>query len=133
MQLDNPRYIKAEDHPEEMQESINTIAAIINPFMQQVVDLSNKRVGFDNLTFNLTTFEIQLDSTGKVVGNNQINFGSTSIQGFSIINAQNTANTSTTPTAQPFIAYSSGNNGTTKISKITGLPAGKWRITVIVF
>lgn len=134
MRLDNVRFIRAEDFPEEMQQSAQNLANVLNPFMQQVFDLTNGRISFENTTEDIIKFGITVDATGKLVGNNQIRSGSVErLQGTQVINARNLSNPAIVPNAQPFIVFSQQATGLIQIAKITGLPAGRYEITAILY
>lgn len=131
MKIDSPRYIKTEDFPEEIRDSAAILAEVINTFMQQVYDLQDGRIGFENLSQNLITLDLIIDISGKVVGNNLVNTGNSSIKGTYVINTKNLINPSITPTSQPFIVYNHNGQGIIQITKITGLPAGRYLLTVV--
>lgn len=134
MIIDNVNYIRAEDYPEDFQEGVEILGSNLNPFMQQVYDLMNKRIGFENTVQNLVTFTITVDATGKILGNNRINVGKTADKGTVITRAINTTNPLIFPTSQPFLSYENTEIvNVIKITNITGIKSGTYSITAIVY
>lgn len=133
--LYNVTEIRAEDFPEDMRQTISILGGILNSFMQQVVELADGRVDFDNLTTNIRTLELNVDSNGKPLLNDKLQTGKTGIQGFQVISATNLTNRALTATEQPFITdYTLLGGGLAQINKITGLPANnRFRLTVLVY
>lgn len=133
--LYNVTEIRAEDFPEDMRQSISILGGILNPFMQQLVELADGRVDFDNLTTNIRTLELNVDSDGKPIQNNKLQTGKTQINGFQVIAATNLTNKAVTVTAQPFINdFTLLGGGLVQINEITGLPANsRFRLTILIY
>lgn len=132
--LSNVRRIIAEDFPEESQETISRLGGIINYFMEEVVQLSNGNVDFENLEQQLLTFEAQVDSDGSPVINDKILTEKINPNGLQVVKAQNLTNNAIYPTGQPFISFTPSGDGFLTINNITGLPEGnKFFLTVVVY
>lgn len=135
MKLYNVSEIKAEDYPEEVRSTVERLGNILNPFMQQVVELADGRISDENTTTVTKTFEVTVDVTGKPTLNNKLQTGKSSIIGFQVINDVNLTNAALTVDEQPYIAsYTRLGNGLVQINKITGLlPNNKYRLTLRIF
>lgn len=135
MKLYNVSQIKAEDYPEEIRPTIERLGNILNPFMQQVVELADGRIDFENTVNNVKTFEITVDSDGKPTLNNKLQTGKSSIRGFQVINDVNLTNAALTLDEQPYVSsYVVLGNGLIQINKITGLVANnKYRLTLVIY
>ena len=92
MKIDNIKYLRAEDFSEEFQQDFAVLAPIINSFMQQVYDLTDERIDFENRVEELVTFTIQVDGSGKIIGNKLFNVGKNIPKGFNVIKAVNSTN-----------------------------------------
>jgi len=132
--LSNVRRIIAEDFPAESQEVISRLGGVINYFMEEVVQLSNGNVDFENLDQQLLTFEVQVNPDGTPIINDKILTEKINPNGLQVIKAQNLTNNTVYPTGQPFISFTPSGDGFLKINNITGLPAdNKFFITVVVY
>lgn len=133
--LNNPRDINPQDFPEETQQTVEKLAYIINPFMQEVVNLSNKNIGFENLSFNLISISIEVDSSGKPLQVNKMNVGNmTNPKGTIIIDAINLTNAANISNQAPFLYFTSTGTNFVTINKIVGLiPNNKYQLNIIVF
>lgn len=134
MKLNNVRQIRAEDFSDELQQPMAQLGAILNSFMQEVVELSDNRIDFENRVEDIKTVEFTVDASGKPILNNKIATNKASIRGTQVISAVNLTNTSTFPTQQPFISYSVISGGFIQVNNITGLQANnKYRLTIIIY
>ena len=134
MKINNVRQIRAEDFEKELQQPMSQLGSILNSFMQEVVELADKRIDFENKVEILKTIDITVDSNGTPVLNNKVAVDKSSIRGTQVINALNLTNTRTYPTQQPYISYTALGGGFIQINNITGLQANnKYRLTIIVF
>jgi hypothetical protein len=124
MQLSNVRRIIIEDFPEEQRETVGKIATIVNPFMEEVVELSRKRVNYDNMARSLVTIDITVDETGKPKGMGQINIGLPSYSGKTIVHIQSLSGGDNV-VSTPYLDCQYQGNGVVKINKFFGLPANK--------
>ncbi len=119
--LNVARRITKEDFAPEDQALIERLGSTLNQFIEQVVQSYNKNFTIeDNLPFELKTFNLSVDATGKP--KSSITFtGLKKIRGCLVVRAENIQNT-TSLTGAPFCQFVSA-NGTFSVSKVTGLPA----------
>lgn len=134
MKINNTTQIRAEGFAEEDRDSAERMGNILNPFMQQVVELSDGRIDFENRVENLIQFDMTVNASGVPLLNNKVNTSKGNIRGFQVIAAFNVANPNIPATSQPFITYNPIGNGLVQISNISGLPANqKFSLRVIVY
>lgn len=124
MQLSNVRRIVVEDFDKENREVVGKLAEIINPFMEEVVTLSQGNIGIDNLTRTIVKADFAVNAAGVPIGVSQINTGLKSYQGNNIINVQSLSGGDNV-ISTPYLDCTYQGNGLVKINKITGLPTGK--------
>lgn len=130
MQLDNVRRIVVEDYDKDSRQTVAKLAEILNPFMEQTVQLSQGNIDIDNLNRTLVKIDVTMDTTGKPQGVSQIQCGLNTYSGNKIINVQSLVGGDNVISA-PYLDCSFQGNGLIKINKITGLPSGKkLRITI---
>lgn len=133
MKLNNVSQIRSEDFDAEYEQLISRLGFILNSFMQEVVELSDKRVNFDNKEENLISFEVTIDSNG-LPNQTNVNVRKSSVNGCQVINAINLTNRTGYPTSQPYISFDPQGNGFIKVNNITGLlPNNRYLLTVIVY
>lgn len=126
--------IVAEDYAKEYQQLVSRLGYILNGFMDESVDIINGGLNFDNLAFNLVTFDITVDADGKPIINNKVNINKTNPTGFNVIRAINLNNTAVYPISQPFISFVPGADGVMTVTNISGLQGNsKYRITAVVY
>lgn len=126
--------IKAEDYEKEYSQLITQLGEILNPFMRDVVDITDNRIDFENRVESYKQVEFTVDASGKPILNNKLNTGKTTIRGFQVINAVNLTNPAVLVTEQPFIIYSPIGGGVVQINKITGLVANnKFLLNIIMY
>lgn len=134
MRIDNVNQIRSEDYPEEYEDLLDQLGETINPFMQQVQELSDGRVDFPNRVEVLRTIEITVDSNGNPVLNNRINAEKTGVRGISVIRAINLTNNTVFPTSHPFVSFTPVGGDIIQINNITGLPANqRFRLTLVIY
>lgn len=118
--MDSVRRIRTEDYPEDSREVIAALAPILNSFMEQVVNIFDGNVDYDNIRRNLVIVDVETvsgvptsltrvkyDVKGKVVGTD-------------CIQAINQSQTTDFPTAQPFVSFTTESNLLT-LRHISGL------------
>ena len=131
--INNYKRISLDGFSGENAQLIRCLGDILNPFMREVTDVINGNIDFDNLSQNVITLEVTVDSNGKPVSN-QINSGVTNPKGFQVIRAINNTNPAVTVTGQPFIVFSPQGNEIVSVSKITNLQANnKYLLTIVVY
>lgn len=130
MQPSNVRRIVVEDFKQDDREAVAKLAEIVNPFMEEVVDILQGKVGIDNLTRNYVKIDITVDALGKPLGVNQIQTGLQSYTGKVILDVQNLSGGDNV-ISTPYLDCTYVGNGLVKVNKFTGLPVGKkLRITI---
>jgi hypothetical protein len=131
--ISNPRRVRSEDFPKDSTSIVEPLGAILNPFMDEVVDIINGRVDFDNLKMELVQYETSVDSDGVPINTDKLRLSYTSIWGLIVINSENKTNIGTYPTSTPSLNYSLDGTNVITIKKINGLQAdNKYLLTIIV-
>ena len=123
--LSNVRRIIIEDFPKEHRNSIEKLSIILNSFMDDVVDLTDKKIDFDNLYQELITIKVIVDANG--VPTQKTNFSTSRLlnsNGGIVISAANLTNSSSYLTSAPFVTFTSASNKLFNIKHVTGLIAG---------
>jgi len=134
MKINNTTQIRADDFEEDHKRTAEQLANILNPFMQQVQEITDNRIDFENRVENYIEIEMTVDASGKPILNNKISTGKSNIRGFQVIAAFGASNANITATEHPFISFTPIGGGLVEVSSITGLPANtKMRLNVIVY
>jgi hypothetical protein len=134
MKLNNPRSIRAEDFGEELQQPMGQLGTVINPFMQEVVELADGRIDFENTVFEIKVVEFRVNSNGVPILNNKISTRVPRPRGTQIINDFNLTNSTNYPTSAPYMSTVTAGNGILQVNRITGLvPNDTYRLTVIIY
>lgn len=132
--LNNVRRINPQDFSEDNQADIQRLGYILNSFMQEVVDMSNNNVDFENLNQNFISFPIEVDSNGKPIGTDKINVNKTNPQGIQVVRLINTTNAALLPDVPPFIFFTPNGTNLVTIDKIVGLSANnKYQLSIVVY
>jgi len=132
--LNNVRRINPQDFSEDNQDDIQRLGYILNSFMQEVVDMSNNNVDFENLNQNFISFPIEVDSNGKPIGTDKINVNKTNPQGIQVVRLINTTNAALLPDVPPFIFFTPNGTNLVTIDKIVGLSANnKYQLSIVVY
>lgn len=128
--INNIKRIIKEDFPEDQQELIDKLSYSLNPFMEQVSNAFNKGINNDNLSREF--IQVTVENTAgelKIPTQFKTNLKGR-IQGFHILNVENLTNTTTYPTAAPWISWTISGNIIT-IKKVTGIQDdNKYRFTL---
>jgi len=134
MKINNITQIQAEDFPKDQQQMAEQLGNVLNPFMQQVVEINDKRIDFENRVENYKQIEMTVDANGTPVLNDKINTGKTSIRGTEIIAAFNLVDINGYPISKPFISYLQLSGNIIQVKNISGLIANqKYRLHVIFY
>lgn len=132
--LKNIQRINPSDYPDEYSQIIDGLAGTLNEFMQDVIDMSDGRIDYDNLIFNQLQFEITVGENGIPIQEFQLKTGVTQPTGFTVVRAVNLSNTFAFATGQPFISYNNVGTDLVKVINISNLTSGdKYRLTVLVY
>lgn len=124
MRLSNIRRIVIEDFAKDDRPAVEKLATILNPFMDEVIELSEGNIDFDNLARSKVSADVTVDANGIPVGLTQINIQLQSYSGNKIINVQNLTGGANVISA-PYLDCTYQGNGIVKINKIYGLVVGK--------
>lgn len=124
-----------ESVPSEMQNTMATIAGVLNPFMTDVTTILNQGINFDNLEARKVIIEVKTNATGAIISPIDVNTGLSRLPfGHQCIDVKNTDNNSVLPniTGVPFLLYTPNSVSSMRISKILNLgPSAKYTITVV--
>lgn len=119
----NPRRIIVEDFSDDDKQLVSKLALPLNAFMDSIVSLTNKNIGYDNLNQSKVIIDVVIDDNGLAKGLTQINTGLSSFSGSRIVNVQ--ASTSPNVISSPYLDCTPLGNGIVKINKFHGLPSNK--------
>lgn len=126
--------IRAEDFPEEMQDTISRLAYSINTFMDQVVFLFNNNIDYRNLAQEIIDITFVTDGSGNIENAPrlvQLNNINRKTQGILCIQAQDLNDPTNTPSSQPFVTFTLNANQV-RITNVTGLTANtEWRLRLL--
>jgi len=125
--IDNVTRLNADDFPDEDRETIERLAIPYNFFVEQVTNVLNGGVDFENLDRNLIQVQLQVNNGGVPVNAARFN-AQVGLQGTNVIRVDNLLNPSGFPTAAPFLNFTTSGNGIYTINSITGLSAGTYRV-----
>lgn len=133
--LNNTRQIRSEDFDQEYADLISRLGSILNSFMQEVVELSDERIDFENRVENIVTFNIKVDANGNPIqAPFKLNTGKSGIRGIQVIRAYNLNRANIYPTQQPFINFVPNSSNLITIQNVLGLSANdNWQITAIIY
>lgn len=125
----NPQDVDPDD-----QSVVETLGYTLNPFMQEVADAINGNLDFDNLNFEILTFDISVDSEGKPIQTNKIAVNKTNPLGIDVIRIINKQNPTNLSDSSPFIHFTPLGNGFVRMDKIIGIqPNDKHLIRIVVY
>lgn len=135
MKLSNTRQIRAEDYDDEYTDLITQLGSVLNSFMQEVVELTDGRIDFENLNQNIKTFDITVDSSGVPIQTPfKVGLGKTGVRGIQVINTYNLTNSTGYPTSQPYINFTPIGGDLIRIQSVTGLlPNQKYQLTILIY
>lgn len=125
------RLIK-EDFDKKDQDLVGKLGFIINPAVQQIVNILNNGLNIEGLNVQQRNINLQVDKNGNPTTTasftSSLNGSCTMII---VGRVQNLTSSTTYPTSAPFVSFSQ--NGTTiTINNITGLiPNNNWQITLL--
>jgi len=132
MKVTNIKRINKDDFDKDSRELVDRLSFALNPFLEQVVNVLNKNIDFDNLNQEIINLETQVNSSGIPTINFEIkNPLKTRIKGIYCINAENLID-NTLLTGAPFLTFTL-ESGVIRITQITGLPSNKmFRLSIIL-
>lgn len=135
MKLNNTRQIRAEDFDDEYSQLVSQMGSILNSFMQEVVELSDGRIDFENMVSNIKTFEVTVNENGiPTQAPFKVNVEKSGVRGLQVIRAYNLTNSAGYATGQPFINFVPVGGTLVQVQNITNLrPNEKYQITVVIY
>ena len=132
--LSNVRRIIVEDFPKENQEMISKIGNVLNFFMEEVINMSNGNVDYENLNKNLITVELSVNANGVPVNSPEIQTGITNPIALKVIRSRNLTSPTTFTNSEPVIHYTENGTSVVGINKITGLiPNNTYSLVIEVY
>ena len=121
-----PEDIDEDSTPDEI---VEVVAGSYNEFADELYEIINGRLDFDNLARAKVTLEISFDSTGKPINNSVISSGLSYVSMLNIGKIQNLTNSSAKFTQAPYLDWTLQGNGVVKINYGIGFTTGnKYRI-----
>lgn len=123
-QIDNPRRLQVDEISDDNRDDFRLMSELYNYFVEQVTNTINGQIGIDNLTRELVTVEVTVDSNGNPILGGTFS-ASTGMIGHNVIRAENLTSSTVYPTSTPFLTYTATNTvqNLYKIQNVTGLPA----------
>lgn len=135
MRLPGFKRINRQDFPPASQNIIERLGGLLNKPIEAINDIINGKLTLkDNVNCDIVTVTASVDSTGKPLGEVQINLSTTvSIVGLQVVKVECLTNSTTYPTSTPYISYTQ-RSGVLIVNNIAGLPIGnKFKLTVVCF
>ena len=129
--IELPKKIRTEDFKSEDSDLIGKIGFVYNSFVDQVFQILDGNLDYDNFKRQIVTLEVTADSSGKIINPPSIKYSLNSkLKGINVLNAINLVNTNTYPTSHPFVSWSL-NGSLVMVLNISGLQASsQYRLTV---
>lgn len=119
--LQIPKKLRTEDFNSDQQGLVSKIAFVFNVFADEVYNVLNKNVDYDNLNRQLVNFSLTIDNSGNIINPPQVKvLLNGKIKGVNVINAINLINSSIYPSSAPYISWTI-NGEILSILNITGL------------
>ena len=129
--LSDIRRIVPEDFEAEDRPSAEKIAGSYNEFADEVYQVINGQLDFDNLARNKVSIDIAFQADGSLLVPVSVKTSLSSVSMLHIGNVQNMTNSSERLTASPFLGWTYSGNGFVKIIYGIGFTVGKkYRITL---
>lgn len=124
MKPDNIRRIITEDYDAEDRELISKLAEVYNPFAEQITNILDGNIEFDNLNRQVIEFKVKVDSNGIPSQTTKFSATKTNFTSSNVIRLTNRTNPAKLPAGGPFVTFVSLGNGIYTVRHITGLYAG---------
>ena len=129
--LSDIRRIIPEDYDKESQKVVEGIAGSYNEFADEIYQVVNGQLDFDNLARAKVSIDISFDSAGKPIGNSTISTNLSYVSMIHIGKAQNITNSAVKFTQAPYIDWTLQGTGVVKINYGIGFVAGsKYRLVL---
>lgn len=122
--IDNIRRIVKEDFDPKYHDLIDRLAYVLNTFMDQTVSQVNGNLDIENLSADIVTVNMIVNTDGVPIGNNLIKSTVSRPTGTTVKRAINLTDSTEYAESQPFISYTTGTNSNViKVLHISGLQA----------
>jgi hypothetical protein len=119
------------DNKSTPQDIVETVAGSYNEFADEIYQVINGQLDFDNLARSKVSVDISFDTTGKPVGNVAIASNLSFVSMIHIGKVQNLTNSAVRFTQAPYIDWTLQGNGVVKINYAIGFVAGnKYRLVL---
>jgi hypothetical protein len=130
MKMQGVKRITVEEFKDSEKDLVGKLSFILNNFMEQVTNVLNKNVDFDNLNREVINFNTVVTTGGVPKNPLQIRISlKTKLKGFNVIKTDNLQD-NTPLSGAPFLAYSI-NGDLVTVTQVLGLPVDKkFSITV---
>jgi hypothetical protein len=129
--LSDIRRIIPEDFSRDDREMVEKIAGSYNDFADEIYEVINGQLDFENLARAKIILDITFDSNGNPVGSNSAKSNLPTVSMVIIGKIQNLTNSSARFTTSPYIDWTYSGNGLIKINYGIGFQAGtKYRLTL---
>jgi hypothetical protein len=129
--LSDIRRIIPEDFSNDDREVAEKIGGSYNEFADEIYQVVNGQLDFDNLARAKVTIDITFDSNGNPVGSSSVSSSLSSVSMVHVGKIQNLTNANARLTAAPYIDWTYRGGGIIKINYGTGFTAGnKYRLTL---
>lgn len=113
------------------QEVVETIAGSYNEFADEIYQVVNGQLDFENMARAKVSIDITFDASGKPIGNAVISSGLSFVSMLYIGKVQNLTNTAAKVSQVPYLDWTFQGNGTVKIIYGVGFVAGnKYKLTL---
>jgi hypothetical protein len=123
-----PEDVDAKSTPIEI---VETVAGSYNDFADEIYQVVNGQLDFDNMARAKVSIDISFDSTGKPIGNSSIVSNLSFVSMLYIGKIQNITNAAAKVTQVPYIDWSYQGNGNIKINYGVGFTANtKYKLTL---
>lgn len=132
MKIQLPKRIRVEDFEKQYQDLVSRLGYSINSFYDDITNVVNGNIDFDNMNRQLVTVDVTIDNTGAVVNTPQVKYllRSGKVNGLIVAGAVNINAPATTPTSAPWVSYIFS-NGILTINSVTGLQNNsQYRLTL---
>lgn len=134
MRLPSAKRVVVDNLPPEIQEPMQSIAGILNPFIEDVTTLLNGGLGSDNLERKIVKFEVKTNALSEISGLIDVATGLyRAPSGINIVNIQMGDNAQQVPniTEAPFILWQPISASAIRILKVLNLKENsKYSITI---
>lgn len=125
------RRIVVEDFKQEDQDTVAKIAGSYNEFADEVIQVINGNIDFDNMTRTKVAVDITIDISGTILENLKVNTGLSYVSGMNIIKVDNAVGPSLRLPAAPYIHFTYLGSGVVSLDYAKGLASGtKYRVVL---